>query len=352
MQEGEATARPAAAAAAEGAERAAAADAAAAGAREVSCTAAGAEGEAHLEPPATWAAGLPPEEVPSFRDQPLPYRGMSAMSEADLQCVELRHLYRRSSTPVAPAAPGTGELARQIVGAGRRCRHGWPQAIVYDPLYRERPGKHVRLGDTTRLTCPLLVSAIDALENGGAIGRYNERLEAEEGWKRQMAETNEAHRLLRAYLAGDRPEELADVRAHYGEQTFAVAMGAGLASMRPDSKDVKCLHAQVADELVRGGGNLIAMQALRDIEDEGVPVLGTDQCCDNCDMNVPLEQARWRLHSCKNSAGKRLSRSRKGGGGDASAGREAALPVVSGINPAPPPAPAPQPAVAEGQRRC
>ena len=37
---------------------------------------------------------------------------------------------------------------------------------------------------------------------------------------------------------------------------------------RPEAKpDVKCLHAQVADELVRNGGNLIAQQVLRDIED-------------------------------------------------------------------------------------
>merc|ERR1712012_663080 len=80
--------------------------------------------------------------------------------------------------------------------------------------------------------------------------------------------------------------------------------------MRPDSADVKCLHAQVGDELVRGG-NHIARQVLRDIEDQGVPVNGTDECCDNCNVSVPLEQARWRLNKCKNTAGKRLSRQHK-----------------------------------------
>mmetsp|Transcript_96082 Transcript_96082/g.248950 ORF Transcript_96082/g.248950 Transcript_96082/m.248950 type:complete len:90 (-) Transcript_96082:25-294(-) len=81
--------------------------------------------------------------------------------------------------------------------------------------------------------------------------------------------------------------------------------------MRPDSEDVKCLHAHVGDELVRGGGNLIAQQALRDIEDMGIRVDGTDECCDNCNLSVPLENARWRMEKCKNSAGKRLSRHRK-----------------------------------------
>lgn len=240
----------------------------------------------------------------------MPYAGMSELSAADLQCVELRHLYKRRP---AAGQGGVPELQRQVVGAGRRCRHGWPQAIVYDPLYREKPGKHYRLGDTTRLTCPLLVSAIDSLEKGGAIGRYNERLQVDKEWQRHLAETNEAHRLLRMRLVVERPEELADVREHYGAQTFAVALGAGLASMRQGSADVKCLHAQVADELVRGGGNAIALQALKDIEDQGIPATGTDECCDNCNVHVPLEQVRWRLRSCKNSAGKRLSRQRKEG---------------------------------------
>merc|ERR1712187_146972 len=87
-------------------------------------------------------------------------------------------------------------------------------------------------------------------------------------------------------------------------------MGSGLASMRPDSADVKCLHAQVGDELVRGG-NKIASQVLRDLEDQGIPIDGTDECCDNCNVCVPLEQARWRLDKCKNTAGKRLGRQRK-----------------------------------------
>lgn len=237
----------------------------------------------------------------------MPYDGMTEVSQADAECVEQRHLFRR------PPLPGSApELGRQVVGGGRRCRHGWPQAIVYDPLYQETPGKMHRLGDTTRLTCPLLVSAIDRLEKGGAILRYTERLTEDPAWEGQMTAVNEAHQQLRERLVEDRPQELAEVRELYGEKVFAIAMGAGLASMRVDAKpDVKCLHAQVADELVRGGNNLIAQQALRDIEDEGIRVDGTDECCDNCDVTVPLELARWRLQKCKNTAGKRLSRGRK-----------------------------------------
>jgi len=247
------------------------------------------------------------ESNATFRGKPLPYPGMTALSAGDLECVEQRQLYRK------PHAPGDAQaLARQVVGAGRRCRYGWPQAIVYDPLYREKPGKSFRLGDTTRLTCPLLVKAIDKLEKKGAMDQYNERLQPDAEWHGQLQRINEAHRLLRLELIGDRSAELAEVEKLLGSNAFAIAMRSGLASLRPEAKpDVKCLHAQVADELVRDGGNLIAQQVLRDIEDQGVSIYGSEECCDNCDVNVPLVRARWQLDKCKNNVGKRLSRGRK-----------------------------------------
>merc|ERR1719183_2082316 len=101
---------------------------------------------------------------------------MSPLSEQDLECVSQRHFYRKA------ALTGSAELARHFVGAGKRCRHGWPQAIVFDPLYRENPDKKCRLGDTTRLTCPLLVAAIDKLEKRGTMERYNELLLPGEKW--------------------------------------------------------------------------------------------------------------------------------------------------------------------------
>merc|ERR1712032_1312333 len=152
--------------------------------------------------------------------------------------------------------------------------------------------------------------------------RYNERLEPGEDWDGELQKINEAHRLLRLELIGDRAQELTEVESLLGENAFGIAMRSGLASLRPEAKpDVKCLHAQVADELVRDGGNLIAQQVLRDIEDQGVSVRGSEECCDNCDINVPLARARWQLDKCKNNVGKRLSRGRK----QASAGRVPSL---------------------------
>merc|ERR1711957_1097362 len=152
------------------------------------------------------------------------------------------------------------------------------------------------------------------LEKGGAMERYNERLEPGGDWEGELSKINEAHRLLRLELIGDRSEELAEVESLLGENAFGIAMRSGLASLRPEARpDVKCLHAQVADELVRGGNNPIAQQVLRDIEEQGVPTCGSEECCDNCNVAVPLELARWSLYKCKNNVGKRLSRGRKHG---------------------------------------
>merc|ERR1712218_389569 len=101
----------------------------------------------------------------------LPYPSMTALSAADVECIEQRHFYKEP-----PVSSERRQLERQIVGAGKRCRHGWPQAIMYDVLYREKPNKSYRLGDMVRLTCPLLVDAIDKLEKAGAMAQYNERL--------------------------------------------------------------------------------------------------------------------------------------------------------------------------------
>merc|ERR1712203_1351821 len=102
------------------------------------------------------------------------------------------------------------------------------------------------------------------------------------------------------------------VESLLGDHAFNIAMRSGLASLRPEAKpDVKCLHAQVADELVRGGNNPIAKQVLRDIEDQGVNVTGSNECCDNCNVGIPLEMARWRMDKCKNNVGRRLGRNKK-----------------------------------------
>merc|ERR1711972_661311 len=90
-----------------------------------------------------------------------------------------------------------------------------------------------------------------------------------------------------------------------GEKVVDIVMGTGLAGMRLNSTDVKCLHAQVADELTRGG-NPIGRQTLSDLGARGVDVAGTDACREHCDVSLPLGAARWTFRSGNNKLGQRL----------------------------------------------
>eukprot|EP00929_Paragymnodinium_shiwhaense_P050458 TRINITY_DN25393_c0_g2_i2.p1 TRINITY_DN25393_c0_g2~~TRINITY_DN25393_c0_g2_i2.p1 ORF type:complete len:364 (+),score=76.40 TRINITY_DN25393_c0_g2_i2:71-1093(+) len=241
----------------------------------------------------------------------LPYDGMTELTEADLECLEERHLFLRQRGV-------SWDLQMKTVGSGHRCKHGWPQAVMYDPIWAS--GK---LGDTVRLTCPLLVAAINAYESTGAITRYNERMHNETEWRQQLTDTNWAHRNLRRQLINGREAELEEARERMGEETVAIIMETGLASMSLNSSDVKCLHAQVADQLTRGK-NLIGEQVLLDLQERGVDVLGTDCCCDHCNVAKPLEEARWQFKEAKNHLGKRMRKLQKMWAQEAAAVEEAA----------------------------
>ena len=214
--------------------------------------------------------------------------GLTPLSPSDIECVTRRQLL---------LPPGSAwELEQGSLKAGHRCRHGWPQVLVMDPLRAS-----ARIGDMMRLTCPLLVAAIDDYELT-AIQRYNARLKCDEKWQSQMLATNEAHKSLRKAFLRKRSEEMAEARRVMGNQTVEVIMSSGISNMRfcTNSSDVKCLHAQVADELSRGN-NAIGRQVLIDLTDNGLEVDGTSHCCDFCNISQPLNGSRWTFGHAKNN---------------------------------------------------
>mmetsp|Transcript_77540 Transcript_77540/g.179744 ORF Transcript_77540/g.179744 Transcript_77540/m.179744 type:complete len:298 (+) Transcript_77540:115-1008(+) len=207
------------------------------------------------------------------------------LSAADMQVIRERHIFMQRNC--------------SAVAAGRRCRYGWPQAQVYDPFWPS--GK---LSDVVRLTCPLLVEAIDIYEREGAIARYNAV------WGDELRRVNSAHRNLRKQLLEGRGEQLEAARRLMTSQVVDFWMRGGLTSMSINSSDVKCLHAQVADELT-SGSNGIGKQVLQDLAERGVEVLGTSTCCDQCDMSTPLGEGRWSFRNGKNKLGRRLRNLRR-----------------------------------------
>ena len=222
-------------------------------------------------------------------------RGPTALSQADLECVTQRQLL------LPPGSDWEQEAPR--LRAGHRCRHGFPQVLVMDPL--RASGK---IGDLMRVTCPLLVAAIDEFETT-AIEAYNARVRRDESWRSQLLATNEAHRTIRERFMLEHHAKLSQAKMTMGNSTVDMIMTTGLANMRftANSSDVKCLHAQVADELARGN-NTIGRQVLMDLAESGVEVEGNDYCCDFCNISQPLEQSRWAFDHAKNKLRGRLNR--------------------------------------------
>ena len=161
---------------------------------------------------------------------------LSTPTAGDKKCVEYHQLGRPDM-----------RFRADMVAVGERCRHGFPQAFMFN-----LEGKKLHSG-IFRLSCPLLVKAIDEWEAEGAVRELNRRAVAEtaegDSWRATLPLTNAAHSTIRR--AGIRESLLATHVEKKGAETVELVMGSGLAGITPGSNDVKCLHAQVGDHLCR-----------------------------------------------------------------------------------------------------
>ena len=152
--------------------------------------------------------------------------------------------------------------ANAILGKPARCQcmHGYPQAFSLDPI----PNSHNRLNSgLLKLTCPLLVSCIDSLEDDGFIGEINQFLEdgseSAEIFNDFMNKTHAIHSTSRMKLISASDDESTAVSSHQvienklGKQGAEYFVKAGVAGANPEAEkpDVKCLHAWMADYIFR-----------------------------------------------------------------------------------------------------
>lgn len=227
-----------------------------------------------------------------------------------------------------------GTLQRQLgytphpLAVGARCRHGFPQAFVWDPLSRQEGGRAKRVpvdSGLFRLTCPLLVKAIDEWEAEGAVAALNQRVAAarDEGGSTmhdQLVEANRRHAQARRALVGARVYALAEQDPdppvllprpkRTGPPNSAVpptraqltelVLDSGVAGMSPSKAEVKCLHAQLADHLCRGRSNPMGALILAEVAARGVAVNGDSVCRQQCDGGCSKETAGWWYVPVKN----------------------------------------------------
>jgi len=119
-----------------------------------------------------------------------------AISEHEKEVIEDRQLRFKSNAFIG-------------VPAVSKCRHGFPQAVLSNPVGHSTSTGWKPVSGICRLTCPHLVKALDEYEAEGAVAAYNQRLQSgdatSEGrtWPAAVAGSNQAHRVLRRALMLD-----------------------------------------------------------------------------------------------------------------------------------------------------
>ena len=197
----------------------------------------------------------------------------------------------RDVTHTAPAQ--LGHPCAQVIGAGKRCVHGHAQAYLYAPLRED--GTSAADGDagmalraehaTCWLSCPALARAVDALEREGGIHAIASEI-AGSDIERALERVHEDTPRLRNFLVGD----VVAAAVRMDAKTDFIVNKSGLIGVSLESlpqtktwKKIKCLHAQLADALVRGRSkNPVGALVLDRLAERGVPVSGSASCHKHC----------------------------------------------------------------------
>ena len=211
-------------------------------------------------------------------------------------------------------SPGDAAIG---VPSSCRCQHGFPQVFAMDPFPN---GKRLNSG-LLKLTCPLLVRAIDDLEDDGFISQFNNMVSEgsndtkESALQTSIREAHSVHASVRHRLIGGQ-EEKDLIRAKIGEPHFLAFMSAGVAGASPDAvTDVKCLHAWLGDYLFRGPEESpVGTMVARVLNERGVDERGTINCRQYCDASSevrpkpPEPRNRQRKRTSKELARRRRSK--------------------------------------------
>jgi hypothetical protein len=150
-----------------------------------------------------------------------------------------------------------GRPARGTFGVeNARCKYGFPQAFVQYPV-----GRSISSG-MIRLSCPHLVKAVDEVEAEGGLDSFDSKLamEAEDGVLRSsFNSTNLAWIAIRNDAVSLKDRDY--VQKKLGIEGTKFLMESGIIGCTIGKIQVKCLHAHIADHLMRGK-NEIGAQAL------------------------------------------------------------------------------------------
>ena len=162
------------------------------------------------------------------------------------------------------------------------CRHGFPQVFAMNPM----PTTGRMNSGLVKLTCPLLVNALDALEDKGHIQNLSAELENRPNWQEQVKNTHVKHADVRKELVTDAQREV--LRNKLGDRASSSFMESGVAGSTPDSLDVKCLHAWFGDFLFcsreeQQQSSPFGREIRNLLIESGTDITGTLTCHAKCD---------------------------------------------------------------------
>lgn len=185
------------------------------------------------------------------------------------------------SSDIATLVRQTGQVnpSKAAIGVPStcHCQHGFPQAFAMDPVHAGRMNSGL-----LKLTCPLLVRAVDALEDDGVIQALNQRLATDSSLQSEIKETHNRHAQVRKAMLSS--SELKSIRSKLGDAASGAFLSAGVAGASPTSTDLKCLHAWLADTLFAGETTTLMGDILK--KELGMDVSGTSSCQRSCNVNL------------------------------------------------------------------
>jgi hypothetical protein len=186
-------------------------------------------------------------------------------------------VFQRQTGQVAPSLAAIG------IPAACECQHGYPQVFLMNPIFDKRMNSGL-----VKLTCPLLVTAIDELEDEGYISKFTEWVQQEEDVHTSVQESHRTHATARKQLilSDDNNNSTATLQSltdKLGENGAQAFLNSGIAGASIDKPDVKCLHAWVGDYLYRSTDNVLGGEVAHMLEQErGIPMCGTADCHKFC----------------------------------------------------------------------
>ena len=198
----------------------------------------------------------------------------------------------------AIAATQLGAASDAVVAVAARCAHGAPRAYVFAPTSAGADGAVRAEHGTCRLACPALRDETTRVEREGGLRDVARAVDASETLMEGLVRAHEDAPRIRRWLLGDaatrrlRNDAARDgPESDAGRADFIVnhtgLVGVTLRDVRRAKtwKIVKCLHAHLADFLVRGRGkNPVGGLVYDSLVERGFPVNGTETCARRCGL--------------------------------------------------------------------